>query len=149
MIQLSLGIENWIVNSLVPALHFVASDVMLSVVWVVCMDGCYEMSRTISGAVNTAVQIGGVIISVGYGVLINAPVRTLPHALVARSCFASMAFWLKIGPDYCRCARPHAAELFPRSLQPCCQGPLGGSTLVRGTRQWARLAQSGLVSLRE
>ncbi len=98
VILLSLGIEDRMVASVVLALGFAASDVMLPVGWAVCVDIGQEASGTISGAMNTAGQVGGVIMSIGYGALIDTYGWNLPLALIACSCFVSGLFWLKIDP---------------------------------------------------
>ena len=98
LILLSLVIEDRLATSLVLAVGFAASDFMLPVGWAVCVDISREASGTISGAMNTAGQIGGVIMSIGYGVLIDKYGWNLPLALIACSCFISMLFWFKIDP---------------------------------------------------
>lgn len=105
VILLSLGIEDRMVASVVLALGFAASDVMLPVGWAVCVDIGREAAGTISGAMNTAGQVGGVIMSIGYGALIDTYGWNLPLALIACSCFVSVLFWLKIDP-----ARPLLAD---------------------------------------
>ena len=98
LILLSLVIEDRLAASLVLALGFAASDFMLPVGWPVCVDISREASGTISGAMNTAGQIGGVIMNIGYGVLVDKYGWNLPLALIACSCFISMLFWFKIDP---------------------------------------------------
>ena len=99
LILLSLAIEDRIAASIVLALGFAASDVMLPVVWAVCVDVGREAAGTISGAMNTAGQIGGVIMSIGYGALVDTYGWNFPLALIAGSCFVSMLLWLKIDPS--------------------------------------------------
>ena len=72
---------------------------MLPVVWAVCVDVGREAAGTISGAMNTAGQIGGVIMSIGYGALVDTYGWNFPLALIAGSCFVSMLLWLKIDPS--------------------------------------------------
>lgn len=98
LMLLSLAIENRVAASIVLALGFAFSDVMLPVAWAVCVDVGREASGTISGAMNTAGQIGGVIMSIGYGALVDTYGWNLPLALIACSCFVSMLFWMKIDP---------------------------------------------------
>ncbi len=98
LILLSLAVEDRIAASLILALGFAASDVMLPVAWAVCVDVGQAASGTVSGAMNTAGQVGGVIMSIGYGALIDSYGWNFPLALVACSCFLSAAFWLKIDP---------------------------------------------------
>lgn len=98
LILLSLAIENRVAASVMLALGFAVSDVMLPVAWAVCVDVGREASGTISGAMNTAGQIGGVIMSIGYGALVDTYGWNLPLALIACSCFVSLLFWLKIDP---------------------------------------------------
>ena len=99
LILLSLAVEDRVAASLILALGFAASDMMLPVAWAVCVDVGKEAAGTVSGAMNTAGQAGAVIMSIGYGALIDTHGWNLPLALIASSCFLSMAFWLKIDPE--------------------------------------------------
>lgn len=99
LILLSLVIEDRIAASLVLAMGFAASDVMLPVAWAVCVDVGREASGSVSGAMNTAGQIGGVVMSVGYGALVDSYGWNLPLGLIACSCFVSMLLWLKVDPS--------------------------------------------------
>lgn len=99
LILLSLAVEDRVAASLILALGFAASDMMLPVAWAVCVDVGKEAAGTVSGAMNTAGQAGAVIMSIGYGALIDTYGWNLPLALIACSCFLSMAFWLKIDPE--------------------------------------------------
>ena len=98
LILLSLAVEDRVAASLILALGFAASDMMLPVAWAVCVDVGREAAGTVSGAMNTAGQAGAVIMSIGYGALIDTYGWNLPLALIACSCFLSMAFWLRIDP---------------------------------------------------
>ena len=98
LILLSLAVEDRVVASLILALGFAASDMMLPVAWAVCVDVGREAAGTVSGAMNTAGQVGGVIMSIGYGALIDSYGWNFPLALIAVSCFLSMAFWLRVDP---------------------------------------------------
>lgn len=98
LILLSLAIGDRVAASLILALGFAASDVMLPVAWAVCVDVGREAAGTMSGAMNTAGQVGAVVMSIGYGALIDRYGWNLPLALIALSCFVSMAFWLKVDP---------------------------------------------------
>ncbi len=99
LMLVSLAIEDRVAASVVLALGFAVSDVMLPVAWAVCVDVGGRASGTISGAMNTAGQIGGVIMSIGYGFLVDTYGWNFPLALIACSCFVSMLFWLKIDPE--------------------------------------------------
>lgn len=99
LILLSLAVEDRVAASLILALGFAASDMMLPVAWAVCVDVGKEAAGTVSGAMNTAGQAGAVIMSIGYGALIDTYGWNVPLALIACSCFLSMAFWLKIDPE--------------------------------------------------
>ena len=99
LILLSLAVEDRVAASLILALGFAASDMMLPVAWAVCVDVGKAAAGTVSGAMNTAGQAGAVIMSIGYGALIDTYGWNLPLALIACSCFLSMAFWLKIDPE--------------------------------------------------
>lgn len=98
LMLLSLAIQNRVAASIVLALGFAVSDFMLPVAWAVCVDVGGLAAGTISGAMNTAGQIGGVIMSIGYGVLVDTFGWNLPLGLIACSCFLSMLCWLKIDP---------------------------------------------------
>ena len=95
----SLVIEDRIAANMVPARGFASYNVMLPIVWAVRVDVGREASGAISGAMNTAGQIGGVIMSIGYGALVDSYGWNLPLGLIACSCFVSMLFWLKIDPS--------------------------------------------------
>ncbi|MDE0105438.1 MAG: MFS transporter [Bryobacterales bacterium] len=99
LMLLSLAIEDRVAASLVLALGFAVSDVMLPVAWAVCTDVGREAAGTVSGAMNTAGQAGGVIMSVGYGALVDTYGWNIPLALIACSCFLSMLLWAKIDPS--------------------------------------------------
>lgn len=96
LMLLSLAIEDRVAASVVLALGFAASDVMLPVAWAVCVDVGREAAGTVSGAMNTAGQAGGVVMAIAYGYLIDTYGWDLPLALIACSCFVSVLFWLRI-----------------------------------------------------
>ncbi len=108
LILLSIAVEDRLAASLILALGFAASDLMLPAAWAVCVDIGREASGTVSGAMNTAGQAGAVIMSVGYGALIDTYGWNFPLALIACSCFVSMACWLAIDPS---------KPLLPRSTE--------------------------------
>ena len=94
MILLSFAIDDRIAASLVLTLGFAVSDVMVPVAWAVSVDVGRDASGTISGAMNTAGQLGGVIMSVGYGALVdsygwNLPSVSLPARASYRCCSGS------------------------------------------------------------
>ncbi|MCY4595677.1 MAG: MFS transporter [Bryobacterales bacterium] len=99
LMLLSLAIQDRVAASIVLALGFAASDVMLPVAWAVCVDVGREAAGTISGAMNTAGQFGAVVMSIGYGILIDTYGWNLPLALIACSCFLSVICWLYIDPS--------------------------------------------------
>ena len=98
LILLSLAIDDRVAASLVLALGFAASDFMLPASWAVCVDVGREASGAVSGAMNTAGQIGGVIMSIGYGSLVATYGWNLPLAIIASLSFVSALCWLKIDP---------------------------------------------------
>ena len=98
LMLVSLAVEDRVVASIVLALGFAASDFMLPVAWAVCVDVGREAAGTISGAMNTAGQIGAVVMSIGYGGLIDSYGWNLPLALIACACFLSALCWLGIDP---------------------------------------------------
>ena len=72
---------------------------MLPVAWAVCVDVGREAAGTISGAMNTAGQFGAVVMSIGYGMLVDTYGWNLPLALIACSCFLSVICWFNIDPS--------------------------------------------------
>ena len=98
LILLSLAIDDRVAASLVLALGFAASDFMLPASWAVCVDVGREASGAVSGAMNTAGQIGGVVMSIGYGSLVATYGWNLPLAIIASLSFVSALCWLKIDP---------------------------------------------------
>ncbi len=98
LILLSLAIDDRVAASVVLALGFAASDFMLPASWAVCVDVGGEASGAVSGAMNTAGQIGGVVMSIGYGALVESYGWNLPLALIAALSFAAALCWLKIDP---------------------------------------------------
>ena len=98
LVLLSLAIQDRVAASIVLALGFAASDVMLPVAWAVCVDVGREAAGTISGAMNTAGQFGAVVMSIGYGMLVDTYGWNLPLALIACSCFLSVICWFNIDP---------------------------------------------------
>ena len=98
LILLSLAVEDRAAASLILALGFAASDFMLPASWAVCVDVGREASGSVSGAMNTAGQIGGVAMSIGYGSLVETWGWNVPLALIASLSFISALCWLKIDP---------------------------------------------------
>ena len=78
---------------------YAGSDFMLPVAWAVCLDVGRKYAGAVSGAMNTAGQIGSFLTSVAFGYLVdvygtyNAPLVPMSAMLVV-----SAALWLKIDP---------------------------------------------------
>ncbi len=82
------------------ALGYAGSDFMLPVAWAVCLDVGRKHAGSVSGAMNTAGQIGSFMTSVAFGYLVtyygtyNAPL--VPMAVMTA---ISALLWLKIDPS--------------------------------------------------
>lgn len=92
--------DDKLLSVLFLALGFAGSDFMLPVAWAVCLDVGRQHAGSVSGAMNTAGQVGSFLTSVAFGYLVtyfgtyNAPL--VPMAVLTA---ISAALWLKIDPS--------------------------------------------------
>jgi MFS family permease len=108
---LSLVIQNQTLAVIVLALGFAASDFMLPSCWAVSLDVGKENAGTISGAMNTAGQMGATIAAAAYGRLAEIYGWNLPLIGIAGLFFLTGLIWLKIDPTQpvVSEARPHGS----------------------------------------
>lgn len=91
--------QNKILSVLFLALGYAGSDFMLPVAWAVCLDVGRRYAGAVTGAMNTAGQIGSFLTSIAFGWLVtrfgsyDAPL--LPMAALTA---ISALLWLKIDP---------------------------------------------------
>lgn len=104
----SLVIENPYVAAFVLAAAFGASDFMLPNCWAVCLDIGKENAGAVTGAMNTAGQVGSTIVSFSYGFLVEQYGWNLPLVWIAVMSLISAALWLKIDPTRTLDAGPQA-----------------------------------------
>lgn len=91
--------DNKIASVVFLALGYAGSDFMLPVAWAVCLDVGRKYAGAVTGAMNTAGQVGSFLTSVAFGYLVklygsyNAPL--VPMAVMTA---ISALLWLKIDP---------------------------------------------------
>jgi ACS family glucarate transporter-like MFS transporter len=93
---LSLVIEYQPLALVILALGFAASDFMLPNCWATCLDVGKENAGTVTGAMNTAGQMGATISSVAFGYLTASYGWNLPLIGIAGLFFVSALLWLAI-----------------------------------------------------
>jgi len=98
LMLVSLRIEDPYVAAFTLAAAFAASDFMLPNCWAVCLDIGGENAGAVSGAMNTAGQVGSAIVAQRYGALIAAYGWDGPLVWIAAMSLISSALWLKIDP---------------------------------------------------
>ena len=92
--------DDKLLSVLFLALGYAGSDFMLPVAWAVCLDVGRKHAGSVSGAMNTAGQIGSFMTSVAFGYMVtyygtyNAPL--VPMAVMTA---ISALLWLKIDPS--------------------------------------------------
>jgi ACS family glucarate transporter-like MFS transporter len=96
LMLLSLVIEYQPLALVVLALGFAAADFMLPNCWATCLDVGRENAGTVTGAMNTAGQMGATISSVGFGYLTGIYGWNLPLIGIAGLFFVSALLWLCI-----------------------------------------------------
>jgi MFS family permease len=88
-----------VLSVLLLALGYAGSDFMLPVAWAVCLDVGRKYAGAVTGAMNTAGQIGSFLTSIAFGYLVahfgtyNAPL--IPMGILTG---ISALLWLKIDP---------------------------------------------------
>ena len=99
-IALTMFTQDKLLSVLFLALGYAGSDFMLPVAWAVCLDVGRKNAGAVSGAMNTAGQLGSFLTSVAFGYLVkmfgtyNAPL--VPMAAMTA---ISALLWLKIDPS--------------------------------------------------
>lgn len=92
--------DDKVLSVLFLALGYAGSDFMLPVAWAVCLDIGRKYAGAVSGAMNTAGQLGSTMTSIAFGYLVtsygsyNAPL--VPMAVMTA---ISALLWLKIDPS--------------------------------------------------
>jgi MFS transporter, ACS family, glucarate transporter len=92
--------EDKLLSVLFLALGYAGSDFMLPVAWAVCLDVGRKHAGAVSGAMNTAGQLGSTLTSIAFGYMVtyygtyNAPL--VPMAAMTA---ISALLWLKIDPS--------------------------------------------------
>jgi ACS family glucarate transporter-like MFS transporter len=96
---------------LLLALGYAGSDFMLPVAWAVCLDVGKKYAGTVTGAMNTAGQIGSFLTSVAFGYLVtyfgsyDAPL--VPMGILTG---VSALLWFKIDPTIQLIKEPEALQ---------------------------------------
>jgi MFS family permease len=101
----SLGIANPYTAAFVLATSFAASDFMLPNCWAVCLDIGKENAGSVTGAMNTAGQMGSAIVSAVYGGMVESYGWNYPLIWIAGMSLLSAVLWFFIDPT-----QPLAAE---------------------------------------
>ena len=94
----SLVIENQTLAIIVLMAGFGASDFCLPNCWAVCLDIGKDNAGTVTGAMNTAGQIGASVMAIAFGTLVEGYGYNLPLVGIALLFFVSALVWLKIDP---------------------------------------------------
>ena len=94
----SLGIENPYAAAIVLACAFAASDFMLPNCWAVCLDIGKENAGSVTGAMNTAGQMGSAIVSAVYGGMVESYGWNYPLVWIAGMSLISAVLWFFIDP---------------------------------------------------
>jgi len=94
----SLVIENQTLAIIILMAGFGASDFCLPNCWAVCLDIGKDNAGTITGAMNTAGQMGASIMAITFGSLVESYGYNLPLVGIALLFFVSALVWLKIDP---------------------------------------------------
>lgn len=80
------------------SLAYAGSDFMLPVAWALCLDVGKRYAGAVTGAMNTAGQIGSFLSSVAFGYLVAAFNYDVPIIMMSVMLAASALLWLKIDP---------------------------------------------------
>jgi ACS family glucarate transporter-like MFS transporter len=92
--------DNKILSVVFLALGYAGSDFMLPVAWAVCLDVGKKYAGAVSGAMNTAGQVGSFLTSVAFGKIVAVYGRNYDAPLypMAAMTAVSALLWLKIKP---------------------------------------------------
>jgi MFS family permease len=89
--------QDKVLSVLFLALGYAGSDFMLPVAWAVCLDVGRKYAGAVTGAMNTAGQIGSFLTSVAFGYIVQAfGTYDAPLAPMAAMTAISAVLWLKI-----------------------------------------------------
>ena len=94
----SVAIENQTLAIVVLAMGFAASDFMLPTCWAVCLDVSKGNAGTVTGAMNTAGQMGATLMSGLFGFAVERYGWNLPLIAIGAISLLSAALWLAIDP---------------------------------------------------
>ncbi len=91
--------QDKIASVILLALGYAGSDFMLPVAWAVCLDVGRKYAGAVTGAMNTAGQIGSFLTSLAFGYLVSAfGSYDAPLIPMAAMTAISACLWLKIDP---------------------------------------------------
>ena len=94
----SLGIDNPYTAAVVLAMAFGAADFMLPNAWAVCLDIGRQNAGAVTGAMNSAGQMGSAIVAAVYGGMVETYGWNTPLIFVAGMSLLSAVLWLFIDP---------------------------------------------------
>ncbi len=98
-ITLTMFTEDKLLSVLLLALGYAGSDFMLPVAWAVCLDTGRKYAGAVTGAMNTAGQLGSTLTSLAFGYLVTGfGSYNAPLAPMAAMTAISALLWLKIDP---------------------------------------------------
>jgi MFS family permease len=99
-IALTMLTQDKVLSVLFLALGYAGSDFMLPVAWAVCLDVGRKNAGAVSGAMNTAGQLGSFLTSVAFGYLVTGfGTYNAPLVPMAAMTAISALLWLKIDPS--------------------------------------------------
>ncbi len=94
----SLGVQHQALAVILLMMGFAAADACLPNCWAVCLDIGKENAGTVTGAMNTAGQIGASVMSVAFGYLVETYGYNAPLAGLGALFILSALLWLRIDP---------------------------------------------------
>jgi ACS family glucarate transporter-like MFS transporter len=96
---LTIGTESKVLSVVFLALGYAGSDFMLPVAWAVCLDVGKRYAGAVSGAMNTAGQVGSFLTSVAFGYIVHAyGTYNAPLVPMGVMTLISALLWFKIDP---------------------------------------------------
>jgi len=107
----SLQIADPIVAAVVLATAFAASDFMLPTCWAVCLDIGGDNAGAVTGAMNTAGQMGSAIVAAVYGGMVETWGWDVPLIFVAGMSLLSAALWFFIDPTKPLSSKPVTEDI--------------------------------------
>jgi predicted MFS family arabinose efflux permease len=91
--------ESKILTGVYMALGFGIMDMMLPSAWAVCLDVGHRNAGAISGAMNTAGNVGGFLCSIMIGYVASSFGYNLPLFIISGMLFISALLFMKINPE--------------------------------------------------